>query len=226
MEKNMTLEEKYDVTKADVLYTKLIRKIRGSRVCPEILYKHSLKRYGAKDNLARYFTEKYSGYEVGKYTWGYKNVRSTFIKSIGAFCSIAINQCLLSNGHRMDYVSTWNTLIDYPEQRNPDHSITIGNDVWIGDHCTIFDGVTIGDGAVLGAGSLVSKDVPPYAVVVGANKIIKQRFSDEVIADLLRSQWWNWPDDKIFDSFKYFSDSESFIQKYIKDSSFPKTWHV
>jgi len=61
------------------------------------------------------------------------------------------------------------------------HSTIIGNDVWIGARSIILDNVTIGDGAVIGSGSIITKDVPPYAVVVGANKIIKYRFPDEII---------------------------------------------
>ena len=71
---------------------------------------------------------------------------------------------------------------------------TIGNDVWIGCNSTILRGVTIGDGAVIGANSLVNRDVPPYAIVVGSPaKIIKYRFSDEIIQGLLEVKWWNYP---------------------------------
>jgi len=71
---------------------------------------------------------------------------------------------------------------------------TIGNDVWIGCNSTILRGVTIGDGAVIGANSLVNKDVPPYAIVVGSPaKIIKYRFSDEIIESLLKTKWWDYP---------------------------------
>lgn len=70
--------------------------------------------------------------------------------------------------------------------------VTIGNDVWIGAKAMIMDGVTIGDGAVIGAGAVVTKDVPPYAVVGGIPaKIIKFRFSEQRIHDMLESQWWN-----------------------------------
>lgn len=70
----------------------------------------------------------------------------------------------------------------------------IGNDVWIGCNSTILRGVTIGDGAVIGANSLVNKDVPPYAVVVGSPaKIIKYRFSKEIIQALLKIKWWDYP---------------------------------
>lgn len=70
----------------------------------------------------------------------------------------------------------------------------IGNDVWIGCNSTILRGVTIGDGAVIGANSLVNKDVPPYAIVVGSPaKIIKYRFDKEIIQALLKVKWWDYP---------------------------------
>lgn len=75
-----------------------------------------------------------------------------------------------------------------------DKKCIIGNDVWIGCNSTILRGVTIGDGAVIGANSLVNKDVPPYAIVVGSPaKIIKYRFSDEIIEGFLKLKWWDFP---------------------------------
>lgn len=71
---------------------------------------------------------------------------------------------------------------------------TIGNDVWIGCNSTILRGVIIGDGAVIGANSLVTKDVPPYAIAVGSPaKIIKYRFEEPVIKALLELKWWHLP---------------------------------
>lgn len=77
--------------------------------------------------------------------------------------------------------------------------ITIGHDVFIGDGVSIIGNVTIGTGAVIGTGSVINHDVPPYAVVAGkgggsnSHGIIKHyRFSDEVIADLLESKWWQY----------------------------------
>lgn len=70
--------------------------------------------------------------------------------------------------------------------------IKIGNDVWIGCNSLILPGVSvIGDGAVVGAGSIVTHDIPPYAIVAGnPARIIRYRFQKEVIKELLASKWW------------------------------------
>ena len=71
--------------------------------------------------------------------------------------------------------------------------VTIGSDVWIGRDVYLRGGVRIGDGAIIAAGSVVTKDVPPYAIVGGVPaRVIRQRFSDAIIADLLDLKWWNF----------------------------------
>lgn len=70
---------------------------------------------------------------------------------------------------------------------------TIGNDVWIGHGAYIAAGVTIGDGAVVAAHAVVTKDVPPYAVVAGNPAIIKKfRISPMLISPMLRCKWWRF----------------------------------
>ena len=71
--------------------------------------------------------------------------------------------------------------------------VVIGNDVWIGHGAQIMAGVNIGDGAVIGAGSIVTRDVPPYTVVGGAPaRVLRQRFTDNQIKELLRLRWWRY----------------------------------
>jgi Acetyltransferase (isoleucine patch superfamily) len=135
--------------------------------------------------------------------------------SIGSFCSIGIEQRLVQNGHNINYVSTYGVFLDYKkDMSDADRSIRIGNDVWIGAHSIIRSGVTIGDGAVIGAGSVITKNVAPYTVVVGGNRVIKQRFSDNIVESLLSMKWWEWDDDKIFESMKYWNNVEDFIKRY------------
>lgn len=88
----------------------------------------------------------------------------------------------------------WVEEIDY----NESPVCNIGNDVWIGTRAIIMDGVNIGDGAIVASGAVVTKDVPPYAIVGGVPaKIIKYRYSREMIERLLEIQWWNLSDEEI-----------------------------
>jgi virginiamycin A acetyltransferase len=128
---------------------------------------------------------------------------------IGKFCSLATKTKFVMNGgnHRLDAVSTYPFVIfsgdwkdRFPEEDNfPIKGDTvIGNDVWTGYNCTIMPGVNVGDGAVIAAEAVVCSDVPPYAIVAGnPAKIIRMRFSEEVINNLLAIKWWDWDIQKI-----------------------------
>ncbi|QVI25189.1 CatB-related O-acetyltransferase [Nocardia tengchongensis] len=70
----------------------------------------------------------------------------------------------------------------------------VGNDVWFGYNSLIMPGVRIGDGAIIATGAVVTADVPPYTIVGGnPAQVVKQRFSDAEVGQLLRAAWWNWP---------------------------------
>lgn len=97
---------------------------------------------------------------------------------------------------------------------NP-HQIVIGSDVWIGSDVIIMGGVTIGNGAIIGAGAVVAKDIPPYAVAVGnPARVIKYRFSEEIVARLQRIKWWNWEHDRILASREYMDDVAAFTERF------------
>lgn len=95
--------------------------------------------------------------------------------------------------------------------------VEIGHDVWIGHNVTIMGGVTVHDGAVLGSGSIVTKDIPPYAIAVGnPARVIKYRFEQRVIEKLQKISWWNWNHETLNDRIDDFNDIEQFIEKYGK----------
>ena len=71
----------------------------------------------------------------------------------------------------------------------------IGNDVWIAAGAQVLHKVSIGDGAIVGGGAVVTKNVPPYAIVAGVPaRIIKFRFDEKTICELLKIKWWDWPE--------------------------------
>lgn len=131
-----------------------------------------------------------------------------FRADIGKFCSISYGVTIgppEHNYHRLSlhpfiHLSNYGIfnnkeVIPSDKQGKP---CKIGNDVWIGCNSTILRGVTIGDGAIVAANALVNKDVPPYAIVGGVPaKIIKYRFSQEIIKRLLELKWWNWTIEEI-----------------------------
>ena len=122
---------------------------------------------------------------------------------IGKFCSIARGTSFQENLHNYEKITTY--FIRQRIFKEPlfvdsisKGDIIVGNDVWIGAQCVILSGVTIGHGAVIAANSVVTKDVPPYAIVGGSPaKIIRYRFDEEIVNRLLRLEWWHWDLDKI-----------------------------
>jgi serine acetyltransferase len=95
--------------------------------------------------------------------------------------------------------------------------IIVENDVWIGAKSTIMSGVKISNGAIVAANSVVTKDVPPYSVVAGnPAKIVKYRFTEEQIHELLKISWWDWDEEKIKnEALNMWSDNiDNFIKKH------------
>lgn len=222
-----SLRNKYEISYFEYLFCKIIRCLRGSKKCPKFVCKISYKKYGRKNNLTRYWFEKYCNIKIGQYSYGFECIDNYNVKNIGAFCSIA-KVYIVPNDHRIDWVTTSpilslkefdfserDVMIEYCSMK--DRETEVGNDVWIGENVIIFEGVKIGDGAVIAAGSVVRKDVPPYAVVGGVDKIIKYRFNDKIIQKLLQIKWWDWETKKIRDNIELFYDIEKFVDKFYEE---------
>ncbi|NLZ49867.1 MAG: hypothetical protein GX895_14010 [Clostridiales bacterium] len=92
----------------------------------------------------------------------------------------------------------------------------MGNDVWLGRNVTITNGANIGNGVIAGAGAVITKDVPDYAIVVGAPaKIVRYRYNPEQIEALNRICWWDWSDEQIRERYDdFFLPIDDFIAKY------------
>ena len=152
----------------------------------------------------------YSGLcSIGAFSYSYSALPEPM--KIGRYCSISTGLVILDSHHPMDLVTTSiitfrpnNLLVNefitkeqtdqYNWHRfNGKKYPTLGNDVWIGRDVTLCMGITIGDGAVVAAGSLVTKNVPPYAVVGGnPARILKYRIKEHLIPEMNSIQWWSY----------------------------------
>lgn len=139
------------------------------------------------------FTCDFSQIQVGKGTYGdlwLKNVSRDRKLVIGNYCSIGNEvEFYVCIDHPTDLISTYpfkSLILGNPDDTISKGDITVGDDVWIGGHSVILSGVHIGQGAIIGAGSVVTRDVPPYAIAVGSPaRVIKYRFEPEIIDKLL-----------------------------------------
>lgn len=159
---------------------------------------------------------------------------------IGNYTSIAYNiDFVIGRDHEMNGLSTYpidqldmggddeklgkKYFNDYKEIKYGSNKdlLVVGHDVWIGRDCMIMGGITIGNGAVIGAGTVVAKDIPPYCIAVGNPvRIIKKRFSDDMIDKLEKIKWWYWPKEKLMSIVKKVSsleDVDEFINEYYHD---------
>jgi chloramphenicol O-acetyltransferase type B len=135
---------------------------------------------------------------------------------VGKYCSLSADvEAFLAKDHNLNLISTYpfthrkmpiTKLIRKPPHAATQHynlerrpEIHIGNDVWIGQKAIIFAGVTVGDGACIGAFTIVTKNIPPYSVVVGHSRIVRTRFSAEDVEFLLKLKWWDFDDQTVAD---------------------------
>ncbi len=155
-----------------------------------------------------YFDDRRYGpenFEANNVLYNYHHDKVKLV--IGKFCAIAAEvRFIMTGDHKLDAISTypfpifgsgWESAFsvdDFPMKGD----IVVGHDVWFGYHSLILPGRTIGHGAIIGAGTVVTKDVPPYAVVAGnPGRVVKMRFDETTIERLLKIAWWDWEIERI-----------------------------
>lgn len=195
----------------EFLYCKILKRLKGRAL-------HNVKK-GREVKI-------YSGCQIvdsviGDFT--YCSYDTKIINAnIGKFCSIASRVTIGAAEHPLDWVSTSpvfenvknsGTSIRFANEELPPVKTTnIGNDVWIGEGAMIKQGVTIGNGAVIGAMAMVTKDVPAYSIVAGVPaKVLRYRFTEEIIKDLEEIEWWNLDDNTLKKVGKYIKEPKKFI---------------
>lgn len=187
----------------------VIESTLGSGVCIDKYTRVEHSILGDKVRLERNNQIVYSN--MGRYCYTGAN---TVIKNVqlGSFDSVAWNVSIGGNTHDLNHITTHSFLV-YPKWqmggdgnwKSASEKCQIGHDVWIGAGASILRGVTIGNGAVIGASSVVTKDVPPYAVVVGnPGRVIRMRCREEWIERLQELNWWEFPEPIIRNNFELF----------------------
>lgn len=171
------------------------------------------------------------GVTVGRHTYGLTREKVFFVSesaplNVGAFCSIArgVSFMCSEGSHLLESATTFPIYSRLMDTADPVENggrpcgITIANDVWIGQNAMIMPGVSVGDGAVIGACAVVTRDVPPYAIVGGVPaKFIRTRFSQDIVAKMLAIQWWLWDDEKIKHQAPLLTGSiETFIERHFR----------
>jgi acetyltransferase-like isoleucine patch superfamily enzyme len=192
-----------------------------------------------RKNLKIGYCSKVNNSLFGKYNTIYDNVilnesrlgDFTFIASntqiskttIGKFCSIGPD-CKIGLGKHpsKDFVSTHPIFYSILKQAqvtfaqesyyNEFSKVIIGNDVWLGANVIVLDGINIGDGAIIAAGSVVTRDVPPYAIVGGVPaRIIRYRFEKSQIEKLLQTKWWDMDINYLKTNFIKFHSIDNYL---------------
>lgn len=198
--------------KINYFLSRIIKKMRGSSIIDSRIDRSSKVESGCQ--LVNVTMDKHSfcGYDC------------TLINCvIGSFCSISNGVVIGGGMHPINWVSTSPVFYKGRDsvkkkfsvyERDEPKKTYIGHDVWIGEKVLIKQGINIGNGAVIGMGSIVTKDVQPYEIVAGnPAKVIRKRFSDDIIYNLNIAKWWLLSEDELNKYAKYIKEPQKFIER-------------
>jgi acetyltransferase-like isoleucine patch superfamily enzyme len=195
---------------------KFLKKVRLSAVKNSIVHKTSKIESGSSFYNSVINRHSFCGYD--------SEISNA---NIGSFVSIANNVVIGGGRHPMEWVGMSPVFYEGRDSvkakfsthsRAPNLQVKIGHDVWIGRSAIVLPGVEIGDGAVVGAGAVVTKSVPPYAIVAGnPARLIRYRFDESVVKRLLASRWWSYSDADLHRLGPYFNDVSKFLEVIERD---------
>jgi acetyltransferase-like isoleucine patch superfamily enzyme len=163
--------------------------------------------------------------QIGDYSYLGRN-SNVSAAAIGKFCSIAAEVYIGLGSHPLaPFVSTHPIFYlrkpfqhwDFADNdyRSEYAHTTIGNDVWIGLRAAVRDGVKVGDGAIIAAGAIVTKDVPPYAIVAGVpGRILRYRYPPDTIQFLIEFRWWDRDECWLRENWRMFHNIVHFVRQF------------
>lgn len=193
-------------------YSRFLKKLRGAAIKNSHIHVSSKIEAGTSFINSAMGRHSFCGYDC-----------AILNAEIGSFCSIASNVKVGGVAHPVHFVSTSPVFLSHKDSVKskfashaylPEIKTHIGSDVWIGDGAFIKAGVHIGTGAVIGMGAVVTKDVDSYAMVAGnPAKLIKKRFPNHIIEQLLASKWWELSDTDLAKVGMHVDKPEEFVRK-------------
>lgn len=195
-----------------LLLNKFLKKIRFYSIRNSHIGKYVKINSGTQLYNVNFGDYSYCGYDC--------NINQT---TIGKFCCLSDRIVIGGTAHPIHFVSMSSVFLSHKDSSQkklgnldylPIVATEIGHDVWIGNGAIIKAGVHIGHGAVIGMGSVVTKDVPPYAIVGGnPAKVIRSRFDADLCDRLLQSRWWDLSEQELLKYSVLFNDPETFLKE-------------
>ncbi len=198
-------------TFVSLIVFKLLRKLRLKGMRASTVHSTSKLESGTMFNRSHLDRHSFCGYDC-----------DISHADIGSFVSIANNVVIGGGRHPMEWVGMSPVFYEGRDSvkakfsthaREPSRRVTVGHDVWIGHSAIVLPGVQIGDGAVVGAGAVVTRAVPPYAIVAGnPARLIRYRFDEATVVRLQASEWWSFSEDRLRQLGPVFNDVSQFLE--------------